>query len=110
MSLKKEYYCKNHNCSDGFTDGKGNWQCWQCYKEDMYLNPDGEIIEEAQIGIFTVRALAKRQQVILELWKDSNGKKIKLQSKGYDYLSQASRVYMRTLHGLEKDPPSLGLE
>jgi len=97
-----EYFCNKHNSYDGFIDENGKWNCWACYKEDIYYNPRGEVLMKKQIGKYFLRALSLGgHNLIIEVWKFSSKKHILAYNYSFVYLNQLILEWDKQVKSLE---------
>jgi|WetSurMetagenome_2_1015567.scaffolds.fasta_scaffold20530_2 hypothetical protein len=92
-----EHYCPIHNTSDGYVDSKGLWNCWSCYKEDMYRNPPGDIIDKYTSKGYVMRLIVSgTHNVHIDIWKLPKlpgEKRIRVFNEVYNFMSQAMRKW-----------------
>jgi len=89
-----KHYCKKHCSTYGFINEEGIWICWQCYKEDKYVNPDGPIADKYENSIYSVEArklLIGSHEVRIEVWLLKDKRKVLKFQQDYRWMSRANR-------------------
>jgi len=101
--VEDNYRCKRHFSTYGYKDEEGNWHCWACYKENRYLNPQGEISNNYTSKGFHARIVLHGDHgVQMEMWDIRDKTKPKLINQNpYNYLSQAMRDWYNWIELIE---------
>jgi hypothetical protein len=92
-----EHYCAIHNTSDGYVDSKGLWNCWSCYKSDLYHNPPGDIIDKYTSKGYVMRLIVSgTHNVVIDIWslpKAPENKRARIHTETFNFMSQAMRKW-----------------
>lgn len=68
---KRKYRCKKHMSNEGYYDSNNQWQCWECYFEDIYNNPRGTIVKYSRIRKYTLRVVDRSERhIVVEVFKE----------------------------------------
>ena len=99
---RKKYRCQKHLSNEGYTNDNGEWVCWFCYAENLYLNPKGTLIKEYSVKKYTVRIIDRGKtdgMIAVELFDKD---KVLIQHWDQRDLSIGLRKYVQVIEDIEK--------
>lgn len=111
---ERKYKCEKHLSNQGYLNKEGEWCCWFCYYENLYLNPNGVVLKELEIKDYVIRIVDRTNSQNKELSVELFTKDEKILDHNYNCrdLSMAIRHFdtliREILEGLYKKKKKSG--
>ena len=99
--IKDNYLCIKHDSTSGFKDDDGDFHCWLCYKEDKFINPEGEIVNTYSNLDYMARMLSiGSHRTDIEVWRLTDKKRI--YSNTHENMFRASREWIKIIESIDE--------